>query len=83
MHDPLLEDAALVAALRLIAGPPKAWVDAAAMIPSTLGDLETIEGAVNSADFRERFTRDAYGAVEQAGLEPSDELVSALRSRLA
>ncbi len=83
MRDPLQDEAALVAALKLTADPPRAWIEAAAMIPSTLGDLETIERAVNDLAFRERFERDAYDAVAQAGLEPSDELVAALRSRLA
>jgi hypothetical protein len=83
MQDPLQEEAALVAALRLTAGPPRAWTDAAAMLPTTIGELETIERAVNDQAFRERFARDAHGALANAGLEPSDELVSALRSRLA
>src|ERR1700735_5014636 len=82
MQDPLQEEAALVAALRLTAGRPRAWIDAAAMLPTTIGELETIERAVNDQAFRERFARDAHGALANAGLEPSDELVSALRSRL-
>ncbi len=82
MDDPLEIETGLVSALKLTAEPPQAWIDAAAMIPSTLGELETIERAVESAEFRERFASDPRDAVLQAGLTPSDELVQALRSRL-
>ena len=83
MRDPLQEEAALVAALKLTAEPPRAWIEAAAMLPSTLGELETIELVVNDQAFRERFARDAHDAPANAGLEASDELGSAPRSRLA
>ena len=83
MQDPLATEAQLVAALKLTAGAPQAWIEAAALIPSTLGDLEQVERAVASPEFREHFARDPHGAVAQAGLNPSDELVTALRDRLA
>lgn len=83
MQDPLHTEAELVAALKLTAGPPQAWIEAAALLPSTLGDLKQIERAVASPDFRERFARDPHAAVLQAGLEPSDELVAALRFELS
>lgn len=83
MQDPLHTEAELVAALKLTAGPPRAWVEAAAMIPATLGDLSEIEQAAASAEFRERFVRDPRAAVTQAGLHPSEQLIDALRARLA
>lgn len=83
MQDPLHTEAELVAALKLTAGPPRAWIEAAAVIPSTLGDLADIEQAVASAEFRERFVQDPRTAVTQAGLTPSRPLIDALRARLA
>jgi hypothetical protein len=83
MQDPLATEAELVAALKLTVGPPQAWVEAAVLLPSTLGDLQQIERAVASPAFRERFERDPLSAVADAGLNPSDGLVSALRDRLS
>ncbi len=82
MQDPLSTEAELVAALKLTSGPPPAWIEAAALIPSTLGDLDEIERAVASSEFRARFAHDPQGAVTHAGLSPSPELVAALRDRL-
>jgi hypothetical protein len=73
----------LAAALKLTSGPPATWIKAAVMIPSTTGDLDRIEQAVASAEFRKRFAVDPLDAVSQAGLEPSDRFVAALRERLA
>jgi hypothetical protein len=79
MSDALHTEAELVAALKLTAPPPQAWIEAAAQLGSTLGDLERIEQAVGSPEFRERFERDPHDAIVQAGLEPSEQLVEALR----
>jgi hypothetical protein len=81
MEDPLQAEADLVAALKLTALPPHGWIQAAELIPSTLGDLETIERAVSSEEFRRHFASDPHGAVEQAGLDPSQHLVDALQDR--
>jgi hypothetical protein len=83
MPDPLQTEADLVAALKLTAGPPQSWIEAAALLPSTLGDLNRIERAVDSTEFREQFARDPHEAIARAGLELSDQLVEALRARLA
>jgi hypothetical protein len=83
MPDALHTEVELVAALKLTAGPPPAWIEAAALLPSTLGDLDRIERAVASAEFRERFARDPRDAIAEAGLEPSAQLVQALRARFA
>ncbi len=82
MPDTIDTEMRLAAALKLTAAPPAAWIEAAAMIPSTIGDLDQIEQAVASAEFRERFALDPVDAVSQAGLEPSDRFVAALRERL-
>ena len=83
MPDALQTEAGLVGALQLTASPPQAWIEAAVLLPSTLGDLNRIERAVASAEFRERFARDPRDAIAEAGLEPSAQLVQALRARFA
>ncbi len=83
MVDPIHREAELVAALKLTAGPPREWVQAAAMIPSTLGDLAQIGRAVASPEFRERFAHDPRAAVAEAGLSPWPPLIDALRARFA
>jgi hypothetical protein len=81
MPDALHTEAELVGALKLTASPPQAWIEVAALLPSTLGDLDRIERAVASAQFRQRFARDPHDAISQAGMEPSAQLVEALRAR--
>jgi hypothetical protein len=83
MPDALHSEAELVAALKLTAGPPDAWIEAAALLPSTLGDLDRIERAVGGSEFRAQFARDPHDALLQAGLEPSEQLVEALRVLLS
>jgi hypothetical protein len=82
MDDPVLCEAAIADALRLAADAPAAWVDAAVLIPSTLGDLSQIERLASDAEFRARFRKDPCGAVAAAGLTPSVSLLAALRERL-
>jgi hypothetical protein len=82
MHDRVDSEAALAEALRLTADAPAAWIDAAVLIPITLGDLAAIERLAGSAGFRARFEDDPAGAVSAAGLEPSVPVLSALRHRL-
>jgi hypothetical protein len=81
-QQPLTPETELVAALRLTAAPPPAWVDAAAMIPSTLGDLDQLERLAADPSFRARFAADPAQAVERAGLTPSTPVLAALRERL-
>ena len=83
MPDALHTEAELVAALKLTAEPPQAWIEAAALLPSTLGDLDRIERAVASSEFLLQFERDPHDAISEAGLVPSEQLVDALRDRLA
>jgi hypothetical protein len=82
MDDPLTAEAELVAALRLTAAPPAAWVEAAALIPETLGDLDALERLVDTPEFRERFAAAPEHALQQAGLDPSGPLLDALHERL-
>lgn len=83
MEDPLATERAIVKALKLTAPPPQAWVDAAALLPTTLGDLARLESAVNSPEFRRQFAEDPHAALTAAGLPASTELVAAMRDRLS
>ena len=83
MEDPLAPETELVAALKLTAGPPQAWIEAAAMIPSTLGDLDAIERVLDNPEFREQFEIDPHRAIQETGLTPTEPLVAAVRDRLA
>jgi hypothetical protein len=82
MDDPILTQAALADALKLTADAPEAWIEAAVMIPSTLGDLATIERLASDSEFRARFQDDPAGAVTAAGLTPTAPLLTALREHL-
>ncbi len=81
--DPLATDLAVAQALRMTAMPPQAWIEAAAMLPSTLGDLDSIERLIALPSFREAFDRDPERALARAGLPASQPVVAALRERLA
>jgi hypothetical protein len=82
MQDPLDPETEIVAALRLTAAPPQAWIEAAALIPDTLGELEELEQVLDNPLFRERFAADPARALEQAGLPPTESVVAAVRDRL-
>ncbi len=82
MDDPVLPEAALADALKLTADAPAAWIEAAVLIPSTLGDLSEIERLASDAEFRARFQEDPSGALTAAGLTPSAALLVALHERL-
>jgi hypothetical protein len=82
MDDPILTGAALADALKLTADPPAAWIEAAVLIPSTLGDLAAIERLASDAEFRARFQDDPSSAVTAAGLTPSAPVLAALREHL-
>jgi hypothetical protein len=83
MNDPVDTEAMLADALKLTADAPEAWIAAAALIPSTLGDLAAIERLASDAAFRARFEQDAPGAVADVGLEPTATVIAALREQLA
>lgn len=83
MSDRLESDERIVEALRLTGDPPQAWIDAAALIPVTLGALESIEQLIASPAFRSRFGESPESAVTEAGLPPSPALLAALRTELA
>jgi hypothetical protein len=82
MDDSIETEAMLADALKLTAGAPEAWIQAAALIPSTLGDLAAIERLATDPAFRARFSEDEAGAVSDAGLEPSPAVLAALREHL-
>jgi hypothetical protein len=82
MDDPILTQAALADALKLTADAPAAWIEAAVLIPSTLGDLAELERLASDPEFRARFQDDPTGAVTAAGLTPTAPLLTALREHL-
>lgn len=83
MDDPIGFELELAGSLRMTAAPPRAWIDAAAMLPSTLGDLDEIERLVGRPDFRAAFGANPERALAEFGLAVSTPMVSALRDRLA
>jgi hypothetical protein len=82
MDDPIPIQAALADALKLTADAPAAWIEAAVLIPSTLGDLAELERLASDPEFRVRFQDDPTGAVTAAGLTPTAPLLTALREHL-
>lgn len=83
MSERLESDARLLDALRLTGNPPQAWIEAATLIPATVGDLDSIERVVASPEFRSRFLESPLEAVEDAGLPATPALVSALRAEFS
>ncbi len=84
MHDdPLAAELRLANALRMTAAPPQAWVEAAVMLPSTLGDLDAVERLIAEPSFRAAFARDPESALTAAGLPSSQPVLAAVRERLA
>jgi hypothetical protein len=83
MSDRIEDDERLVRALRMTREPPQAWIDAAALIPATLGALESIEQLIASSAFRSRFAESPESAVAEAGLSTSPALLGALRAEFA
>jgi hypothetical protein len=82
MSETLEDDERLIEALRLTGDPPQAWIDAAALIPVTLGDLASVERVVASEEFRSRFRESPESALADAGLPATSALVAALRAEL-
>jgi hypothetical protein len=83
MDDPLTPELELVNALRITAAPPQAWIDAAAMLPSTLGELGEIERLLANPDFQTAFAGDPERALADSGLPASPLVLSAVQERLA
>ncbi|HWC86402.1 MAG TPA: hypothetical protein VG388_07680 [Solirubrobacteraceae bacterium] len=83
MNDPLTPELEIIAALRMTAAPPQAWIDAAAMLPSTLGELAAIERVIARPEFRHAFALDPERTLADFGLPASPPLVTAVRERLA
>ena len=83
MDDPVKAELELVAALKLTAAPPEAWVEAAALIPTMVGELATIEALIARPEFRERFALQPQDALTAEGLPATPTMVAAIRDRLA
>jgi hypothetical protein len=83
MSERLDHDERLIEALRLSGDPPRAWMEAAALIPLTLGDLASIERVVASEEFRSHFRESPESAMADAGLPATPALIAALRAQFA
>ena len=62
--------------------PLAAWVDAAVLIPSVLGDLSEIQGTWGIDAGFAPASRDPLGAVAAAGMAPDAPVLAALRAHL-
>ena len=81
--DTLAPELELVAALRMTASPPRAWIEAAWLLPSTLGDLHEVEQLLTRPGFRDAFVHDPERTLADAGLPASPPVLVAVRERLA
>jgi hypothetical protein len=62
---------------------PEAWVEAAADLPRTRREAERIVALVEEDErFREAAVRDLEAALREAGFEPDERLLAAVRERL-
>ena len=69
--------------LGLLGPAPAGWVQAAQELPSArLGLDEIVERARVDAEFRVLLVADLEAALAQAGYEPTDELIDAVRACL-
>ena len=70
--------------LRSLPPAPEGWVKAAQELPFLRGQLDDIvQRAEADAEFRQALVADLEGALAEAGYEPSDPLVKAIRERLS
>ena len=69
--------------LSLLSPAPAGWVEAAQELPrARLGLDEIVERARADAEFRILLVADLEAALTQAGYEPTDELIEAVRACL-
>ena len=70
--------------LRSLPPAPEGWVQAAQELPVPAGQLDDIvQRAEADAEFRQALVADLEAALAEAGYEPSDPLVKAIRERLS
>lgn len=70
--------------LRSLPPAPEGWVQAAQELPFLRAQLDDIvERAEADAEFRQALVADLEAALAEAGYEPSDPLVKAIRARLS
>ena len=70
--------------LRSLPPAPEGWVQAAQGLPVPAGQLDDIvQRAEADAEFRQALVADLEAALAEAGYEPSDPLVKAIRERLS
>ena len=74
----------LAALLRSLPPAPQGWVEAAQELPFLRAQLDDIvQRAEVDAEFRRAVVADLEAALAEAGYEPSDPLVKAIRERLS
>lgn len=70
--------------LRSLPPAPQGWVEAAQELPFVRAEIDDlVQRAVDDAVFRQALIADLEGALAQAGYEPTDVIVRALRERLS
>ena len=70
--------------LRSLPPAPEGWVEAAQELPFLRAQLDDIvQRAEVDADFRRALVADLEAALAEAGYEPNDPLVKAIRGRLS
>jgi hypothetical protein len=62
---------------------PTPWVEAAALIPRTLRDLEGVAETLQADPERARETAQLEQALRDAGIDPEPAKIAALRARLS
>jgi hypothetical protein len=73
----------LAALLRELAEPPRAWIEAAVLLPESRAMLdEIVARAEADAAYRAKTLAGLEQALRDAGHEPEPSLVAALRARL-
>ena len=70
--------------LRSLPPAPQGWVEAAQELPFVRAEIDDlVQRAVDDAEFRQALIADLEGVLAQAGYEPTEVLVRALRERLS
>jgi hypothetical protein len=70
--------------LRSLPPAPEGWVKAAQELPFLRAQLDDIVGRAEAdAEFRRALDADLEAALAEAGYEPNEQLVNAIRERLS
>lgn len=70
--------------LRALPPAPEGWVKAAQELPALRAGIDDlVTKAMDDEEFRQALAADLEGMLTQAGYEPTDELIRAIRERLS